>query len=61
MPAKFDIELVKPSERVHRPPSDQLGVYEEILKASLHFSLHPFIMKLMKDFVLNPSQIVSNF
>ena len=57
--AQFDIELAKPTERVHHPPG-QLDIYEETLKAGLGFSLHPFIIKLMKDYALNPSKIISN-
>ena len=60
VPAEFDIKLAKSSERVHRPPLGRLGIYEETLKVDMRFSLHPFIVKLMKDFALNLSHIVSN-
>ena len=60
IPAKFDVELARPEERVHRPPLGRLGIYEETLKVGLRFPLHPFITKLMKDFALNPSQIAPN-
>ena len=60
MLAEFDIELVGPSERVHRPPSGRLGVYEETLKAGLCFLLYLFIVKLMKAYVLTSSQIALN-
>ena len=53
--AQFDIELAKLVKRVHRPPLGQLGIYEETLKVGLHFALYPFIVKLMKDYVLNLS------
>ena len=55
VPAEFDIELAKSSERVHRPPSGQLGIYEETLKVGLRFPFHLFIVKLMKDLALNLS------
>ena len=60
IPAKFGVELARPKERVHQPPLGRLGIYEEALKAGLRFSLHPFIIKLIKDLTLNPSQTVPN-
>ena len=57
---EFKVELTGPEERVHLPPSRQLGVYDEALKANLRFSLHPFIVEQMNTFSLSPSQIVPN-
>ena len=41
---EFHMVLARPQERVHNPPTGGLGIYEEALKAGLHFSLHTFVV-----------------
>ena len=60
IPAEFKAELVGPEERVHLPPQGWLGVYHEALKVGLKFFLYPFVVELMKAFILTPLQIVPN-
>ena len=40
IPSDFRIMLPGPKGRINHPPKACLGVYEEALKAGLHFSLH---------------------
>ena len=52
--------LTGPEERVHNPPTGGVRVYEEALKAGLHFSLHPFIGKVLSKFSLSMGQVAPN-
>ena len=60
IPVDFEIKLFDLGGRVDRPPVGCLGVYEEALKADLHFSLHSFVVQLMNVYHLLPAQIMSN-
>ena len=53
IPGEFQMILASPQERVHNPPAGGLGIYEAALKASLHFLLHPFVVKLIDRFALS--------
>ena len=57
---KFDIEIPGLVDRVHCPPVGWLGIYEDSLKASLRFSLHPFVIRLMIQYNICLAQIASN-
>ena len=60
IPGEFRVKLARPRERVHNPPTSRLGVSEEAMKASLHFLLHPFVVKLLDRYALSLAQIVPN-
>ena len=53
IPGEFRTELAGPQGRVHNPLVGLLGMYEEAMKADLHFPLHPFIVKLLDRYDLN--------
>ena len=60
---KFRLILSMPEGRVHVPPMGCIRVYEEAMKAGLHFSLHPFIKRIMESFSLHllvPSEFDCN-
>ena len=52
--------LMGPQGRVHALPTDSIGVYEVALKASLRFSLHPFMERLLERFELSLAQVTPN-
>ena len=60
IPSEFQMVLEGPQERVHNPPAGGVGVYEEALKVGLHFSLHPFVGKVLDRFALGMAQVASN-
>ena len=60
IPSEFQMVLVGPERRVHNPPVGGVKVYEEALKASLHFSLHPFVEKVLDSFILSMAQVAPN-
>ena len=57
IPGEFHMILTGPQERVHHLPIGNLGIYKEALKVDLHFSLHPFVVKLVDRFALSLAQI----
>ena len=59
-PSEFHIILKGPQERVHNTPTGGLGVYEEALKDDLHFTLHPFVLKMLDRYASSLPQIASN-
>ena len=60
IPARYEIELADPGKRVDLPPTGCLGVYEEALKASFRFPLHPFVVQLLNIYLISPFQITPN-
>ena len=60
IPSEFRVELARPRERVHNPPAGWLGVYEEAMRVSLRFPLHPFVVKLLDRYALSLAQIAPN-
>ena len=57
---EFHMVLIGPEERVHTPLAGCVGVYEEAMKAGLHFFLHPFVKKVMERFFLSLAQVALN-
>ena len=57
---EFHMVLARPQKRVHNPPTGGLGIYEEALRANLHFFLHPFVVKLLSRYALSSAQLVPN-
>ena len=60
IPGEFGLTLASSSDRVCFPPAGSIRVYEEALKASLHFLLHPFIKRVLERFSLGLAQIAPN-
>ena len=58
--AKFHMVLTTSEERIHVPPVDCIGVYEEAMMAGLRFSLHLFMKRVIDRFFLSLAQVALN-
>ena len=50
---EFWLVLTTSGKRVHVSPVGYIRVYEEAVKAGLHFFLHPFVKRVMERFFLS--------
>ena len=57
---EFGLILTSSDDRIHVPPVDCVGVYEEAVKANLRFSLHSFVKRVMERFSLSLAQVALN-
>ena len=60
IPSEFRLVLPTPEGRVHVPPMGCVGVYEEVVKAGLRFSLHLFMKRVIDRFFLSLAQVALN-
>ena len=60
IPREFGLTLASTNDRIYFSPMGSVGVYEEAMKASLRFLLHPFIKKVLGRFCLCLAQIAPN-
>ena len=57
---EFGLTLASSDDRIHVSLVGSVGVYEEAVKASLHFPLHLFVKRVMERFSLSLAQVASN-
>ena len=55
---EFGLTLASRNDRIHVPPVGSVGVYEEAIKAGLHFLVDPFVKRVMGRFSLSLAQVV---
>ena len=60
IPKEFQLVLPGLQGRIRAPPIGSIGVYEEALKADLHFPLHPFVERILEMFELSLAQVTPN-
>ena len=58
--SEFGLSLASTDDRIYVPPAGSIRVYEEAMKAGLHFFLHPFVKSIMERFSLSLAQVASN-
>ena len=60
IPEEFGLTLASINDRICFSSVGSVRVYEEAMKASLHFLLHPFIKRVLERFCLCLAQIAPN-
>ena len=57
---EFGLTLASRDDRIHVLSAGSIRVYEEAMKAGLHFPLHPFVKRVMRRFSLSLAQVALN-